>query len=109
MQYYRNLYVDEKLSERKKDRILSGLNDGVYRPAAYLIVLPNRPEDQLEIIETSQLRQKQYPEKDFFVVGIAKDQGDAIKMVAEIVEEVYNETGETDVRSYILRKEQEEA
>ncbi len=109
MQYYRNLYVDEKLNERKKNKVISRLEKGVYRPAVNLIVLPKRPEDQLEIIETSQLRQKAYPDKDFFVVGIAKDQGDAIKMVAEIVEEVYNETGGTDVRSYILEKEQEEA
>ncbi len=109
MQYYRYLYVDKKLKEKKKDRIISRMEKGIYRPAVHLIVLPAGPEDQLEIVGTSQLRQKGFPDEDFFVVGIAKDQGDAIKMVAEIVEEVYNETGGTDVRSYILEKEQEDA
>ncbi len=107
MQYYKHLYV-HKTMEKKKDKTIRKLEEGKYRPAVHLIILPEGEGDQLEIIDTSMLRQKGFPRRDFFVVGIAKDQGDALKMVAEIVEEVYNETGGTDVRSYILEKEQED-
>ena len=41
-------------------------------------------------------------------MGIAKDHEDALELVEKIVEEVYNETKGTDVRSYILDREQEE-
>ncbi len=108
MRYYRNLYLHKNLKKRTK-KIISRLNKGVYKPAVSLVVLPDNQGEQLEIVDTMQMRQKDFPQQDLFIVGIAKDQGDALKMVAEIVEEVYNETGGTDVRSYILKKEQEDA
>ena len=54
------------------------------------------------------LLQPDYPHEDFFVVGIAKGYEDAVELVEQIVQEVYNETKGADIRSYILKKEQEE-
>ncbi len=108
MHYYRNLYLYKNMRKKKK-KVISRMEKGIYKPAVCLVVLPENPGEQLEIVDTIQMRQKDFPPQDFFVVGIAKDQGDALKMVAEIVEEVYNKTGGTDVRSYILNKEQEDA
>ena len=42
------------------------------------------------------------------MIGIAKDYEDAIEMVEEISQEVYNKTKGADIRSYILKREQEE-
>ncbi len=41
------------------------------------------------------------------MVGIVKGYEDALELVEEIVKVVYNETKGADIRSYILRKEQE--
>ena len=52
--------------------------------------------------------QPEFPHDDFFVVGIAKGYEDAVEMVEEITQEVYNKTKGADIRSYILEREQEE-
>ena len=41
------------------------------------------------------------------MVGIAKGFEEALEILEEIVQNVYNETKGADIRSYILNKEQE--
>ena len=53
-------------------------------PGIYLIVLCGPGRNQLEIFNVSQLLQKGYPERDYFVVGIAKGFDES----AEILEEI---------------------
>ena len=45
--------------------------------------------------------------EDLFVVGIASGYDEALKLVKQITEEVYEETGRTDIRNYLLNKQQE--
>ena len=40
------------------------------------------------------------------VVGITKGYDEAVELVEQIVQEVYDQTGTCDIRSYILEKEQ---
>ena len=42
------------------------------------------------------------------VIPTTNDSPDAVELVEQIVQEVYNETKGADIRSYILKKEQEE-
>ena len=65
-------------------------------------------KNHLEIYNSVLLLQPDYPHEDFFVVGIEKGYEDAVELVEQIVQEVYNETKGADIRSYILKKEQEE-
>ena len=87
MRYYKHLYVAESLKKKRK-KIISKNN-------------------QLEIINPNLFLQKNYPRKDYFVVGIAKGFEEALEILEEIVQNVYNETKGADIRSYILNKEQE--
>ncbi len=107
MKFYKHLYLQQNI-RRQKRRIIRRLKAGKFEPPIHLIVLSDAPEGSLEIINTVFLQQKNYPKEDLFVVGIAVEQEDALVMVEEIVKEVYNETGGTDVRSYILDRENSE-
>lgn len=107
MRYYRYLYMGESL-ERKKDKILSRLSGKKLQSEIFLIVLPGESDHQLEILNSNLLLQKYYPWKDDLVVGIAKGFDEALEILEEIVQEVYNETKGAEIRSYILKKEQEE-
>ncbi len=40
------------------------------------------------------------------MVGITKGYDEAVELVEQIVQEVYDQTGTCDIRSYILEKEQ---
>ena len=107
MRYYKHLYLMEGL-EKKKDRIIRKLEENKFQVNIHIITLSQNEKNHLEIYNSVQLLQPDYPYEDFFVVGIAKGYEDAVELVEQIVQEVYNETKGADIRSYILKKEQEE-
>ena len=76
MRYYKHLYLTEGLEKKK------------------------------EIYPTIQFKQPAFPEQELFVVGITKGYDEAVELVEQIVQEVYDQTGTCDIRSYILEKEQ---
>ena len=106
MRYYKHLYVAESLKKKRK-KIISKLNKRKFQLEIHLLVLPETKNNQLDIINPNLFLQKNYPRKDYFVVGIAKGFEEALEILEEIVQNVYNETKGADIRSYILNKEQE--
>lgn len=106
MRYYKYLYIQEDL-EKKKDKIIRKLNKKKLQPNLHVITLASNPENHLDIISGKFLFQRSFPQEDLFVVGIVKSHDDALDYVESIIREVYDETGGTDIRSYILRKEQD--
>lgn len=106
MRYYKYLYIQEDL-EKKKDKIIRKLNKKKLQPNLHVITLASNPENHLDIISGKFLFQRSFSQEDLFVVGIVKSHDDALDYVESIIREVYDETGGTDIRSYILRKEQD--
>lgn len=107
MKYYRHLYLTEGL-EKKKDKIIKKLENQKFQPSIHIIVLAENEKNHLEIYNSVLLLQPDFPGKDFFVAGIARSYDDALELVEMITDEVYQATGGTDIRSYIIEKEQEE-
>ncbi len=107
MKYYKHLYLSEDL-EKKKDKVRKKLEQKKFQMDICLIVLAEDEKNQLEIYPSLLFLQPSYPDRDYFVVGIAKGMDEAVELVEEITQEVYNETKGADIRSYILKKEQEE-
>ena len=106
MRYYKHLYLAEGI--RKKEKVIRKLEKNQLQMNIHIITLSQNEEDQLEIYNSMILLQPEFPHDDFFVVGIAKGYEDAVEMVGEIAQEVYNKTKGADIRSYILEREQEE-
>lgn len=91
MKYYHELYTNEKWVSRQLGN--------------YLIVLAKNEKNHLEFFHTGLFKQLHIPTDDLFVVGIAKDERDALELIEKITQEVYDETGDADIRNYILRKQ----
>lgn len=107
MRYYKYLYLSEGI-KKKKRKIIRKLNEKKLQINIYVITLAQNEKNQLEIYNSMLFLQPNFPNEDFFVVGIAKDYGEALEMVEEISQEVYDATKGADIRSYILKREQEE-
>lgn len=107
MRYYKYLYLSEGI-RKKKRKIIRKLNENKLQMNIHVITLAQNGKNQLEIYNSMLFLQTNFPNEDFFVVGIAKDYGEALEMVEEISQEVYNATKGADIRSYILKREQEE-
>lgn len=106
MKIYKNLYVSESLKE-KKEKIINKLCSGKYPLTVYLLALIEEGENQMEFFSASMLWQKMVAEDDLFVVGIASGYDDAVYLVKDIAEEVYEETGGLDIRAYIREREEQ--
>ena len=72
----------------------------------YLITLSKNEKNHLEIYNSALLLQNSMEDKELLVVGIGRGYGDAVELVEMIIKEVYDNTKGTDIRDYILKKQQ---
>ena len=106
MRYYKHLYLAEGL--KKKEKIIRKLEEKKLQINIHVITLARNEKNQLEIYNSMVFLQPDFPYDDFLVVGLAKGYEDAVEIVEEIAQEVYNKTKGADIRSFILEREQEE-
>ena len=106
MKFYKYLYVQEEL-EKKKEKIIRKLKQKKILFNFHVVTISSNPENQLDIYNSKYLFQPGFPAEDLFVVAIVKSHEDAVEFVENLLKDVYNETKRTDMRSYILNKEQE--
>ena len=101
MRFYKNLYVSESMT-KKKEKVIAKLNKKKYPLNTYVIALIEEGENQLEFYSTLMFRQGSVIDDGIFAVGLASGYDD------EIAKEVYEETGDLDIRSYIRKQERKE-
>lgn len=106
MKFYKYLYVQEELL-RKKEKIINKLKQKKILVNCHVVALSSTEKNQLDIYSSKFLFQPGFPTEDLFVVAIVKSHEDAIEFVENLLKDVYNETKRTDMRSYILEKEQD--
>lgn len=98
MNYYEPLYMDENY--KHVTRLKARIRMSRIPMVEYAIVL-SKGQDQLEIIKGAILRQRLYPRKGLFVVGISKSYDGALLLVQKILEDTYQKTGGYDMKAYL--------
>ena len=106
MKFYKYLYVQEELL-KKKEKIISKLKQKKILLNCHVVALSSTEKNQLDVYSSKFLFQPGFPTEDLFVVAIVKRYEDALEFVENLLKDVYNETKRTDMRSYILEKEQD--
>ena len=106
MEFYCNLYVSE-CWQKKKARIIEKLKKNRIQPQVYVIALAQGEQNQLEFFSSILLKQHVFEHADLFIVGIADGYLDALYLVEEMTEAAYRETGNADIREWILRRQSE--
>lgn len=104
MRFYKYLYVSDSLA-KKKEKIIKRLKSGKYPVGTYIVVLIEEGANQLEFYNTALLRQKLLDDGNQFVIGLAAGYDDAVYLAEEILRDVYKNTGDADIRSYIMKQE----
>lgn len=103
MIWYEDLYVGESIVHKTK-KIKWKILHNAGQLNVYVITLASNKENLLDIIPSQELLQKGYPQKDLYVVGLAKGYDEAIEVAASIVDEVYRMTGAFRVEDYLNEK-----
>lgn len=106
MKYYYNLYTTDTIRENKI-RILSRIEKGEFVLNKYLIVLTKNEKNHLEFYDSAFVTQNLVEKDDLFVIGLAEGYGGAVRIVEEIVNEVLQVTGGTNIRRYLLAQQLE--
>ena len=99
IKFYKNLYISESIHNPK--RIKWKLKTGTGQLNVYLISLSNC-SDQLDCFHNGLLKQKYFHKLDLKVVGIAASYTEAIDLIQTILKDVIKETGNVDMKTYLL-------
>lgn len=92
MQWYDHLYVGEK-AKKHRFRILQGLREGKLLPEVYVIIPPQNGKNLLEIYPSAMLLLPPYRDQEIFVIGVAVTYWEALELVRQIVDDLYQATG----------------
>ena len=82
MYIYKDFVTDEYLRDKKK-KVLRKLWMNVGQIDIFLVCL-NNGVDQFDIIHTALLKQKRYPKKELYLLGIAKGWESAANLAGEL-------------------------
>lgn len=99
IKFYKNLYVSDSIHHI--NRIKWKLRTGSGQLNIYLITLSNT-SDQLDCFHNALLKQPVYHKLDLKVVGIASGYEEAMDIIQKILSDVLNQTGGTDMKTYLL-------
>lgn len=106
MKYYCNLLMSDNLIS-KKEEVLRTID--LRKPSfnRYLIVLPDKEDENLEIYPSTVLIQSAWKEKEWFIIGVADGYQDALRMVTKLTQLAYDNTEDVNIRNYILEKQRQ--
>lgn len=103
---YCDLYVSDSMKD-KQNKVLKNLMERRFSYPFYILTLSGGEQNHLEFFSSVLIQQHYYDDTDLFVVGLAGDYTSAEYLTAEIVQDVLDKTGETDIRSYILERQRQ--
>ena len=102
IRWYRKLYMGEN-ARKKRYKIVWKVKHKAGIPGIYLITVPMFGNNQLEIVNSSELLQKHYNHTTTCIVGIAAGYEEALRLVERIVSEVLAETNNVNLRQYFQK------
>lgn len=101
IKWCRNPYLDEALTPKWK-KIRRKMDREKVLPNYYCIAFPTNPENLLDIICCNELLFPYYKRKTVYLVGMAKSRKEAVLLVKEMVEDMYNDTGSIAPKEYFV-------
>ncbi|MDD3173625.1 MAG: hypothetical protein PHF63_08200 [Herbinix sp.] len=86
--------------KKKKNKVTASINQGEATFEVYCIAFASHPDNLFDILNANELLFPHYKKSDVRIVGLAKGKEEAINLVQSMLMEVYNNTGNFDVRNY---------
>lgn len=106
IRWYKKLYMGET-ARKKRYKIVWKVKHKAGLINTYLITVPLTGNNQLEIINSSELLQKHYNYTTVCIAGIAVGYEEALELVETITMDVFNTTNTVDIRSFFKKAFQE--
>lgn len=92
-------------AEKKYRRIKWKILHNIAQTDIFLLILPLKYEQHLQLVHSAELLQNEWPKDDICIVGVASGKQEGIDMIEQITSEMYEETGVIDYyRFFHLKK-----
>lgn len=98
LKWHKNYYRGANV--KNLPRIRTKLMQGKPVPGIYLITLSENPHNLLEILPALTLVQETAARICPEIVGIARGKEEALDLITQMVQTVYEETGELNIKEY---------
>lgn len=99
IQWASKLYIGDQLIN-KKDKAIRKINKRKLTNNVYCIAFASMPHNLFDIMNANELLFPHYKKTDIKIIGLAKGENEALYLVQDLLMEVYNNTGEFNVREY---------
>ncbi len=103
IRWYRGLYMDEKVKKNPGKCKRRVMRRRPWKKSYYALLLAGNPENLFEIIATRQLFFRRYWYLDMYVVGLAAEYQEAVKLLQQMLEEIYRADASFAPRQYFDR------
>ncbi len=85
-------------------RIQSKINSGKVVPGIWLLTLSDHPDNAMEIIPAVMLNQRELYDRCPEIIGMANSLEQAIDMVKNLVDDLYQKTGEVRLKEFLTSR-----
>lgn len=105
MDWYNRLYVGKKAKKRRK-YIIEHIRYEKYQPGVYVITPAENGNNILDIYPAAELLLPAF-RGDLLILGIADDYWEALSVAAQIIDDMYQETGGFDLDTFLSHREEQ--
>lgn len=106
VKFYCDLYVSPEW-RKKKEKLMRLVRRRRLRPSMYVVALAQGGQNELEFFSSILLKQHVFDNSEIFVVGIADGYEDALSIVEELTDKVYQMSGTAMLRRFVLERQEE--
>ncbi len=89
IRWYRSLYMDEKVKKNPEKCKRRVMRRRPWKKSYYALTLASNPDNLFEIIGTRQLFFRRFGYLDMYIVGLAVDYDGAVKLLQQLLLEIY--------------------
>ena len=107
LKWYKKLYIGDN-AKKKARATVRKLNQGRLVLSYYVITLASNEKNLLDFFPASQMKQKAFRSCCPMIVGLADGYEEALQLVQKIIEETYESQEDTDVRTYLKNRLEED-
>ena len=102
LKWHKNCFVGKNV--RDLERIQEKLENRRLVPGIYLLVLSENPRNIMELFPAVTLLQRTAADLCPEIIGIALGKEEAVSLAQEIIRQVYEETGDVQVKEYLKNR-----
>lgn len=93
------MFYDE-IMKKKKRLLRKSMRADTKSNNVYCVTLSANPNDLFDIINMNEFHLQVYKNADYYALGLAYGYDSAIELVVQMVNEVYQNTGDVRIREY---------